>query len=190
MWLPAAILMGRSLYVNNFCPACLAAEAQQPAMDIAARTNMSIAAVPIVFFIILAVLMVGGKISAPPPARRTASVPMTFDTFVWQFLRWSGVLLIPLAWIHVLIQDVLIGVHAIDIDYVALRWATLGWRIYDISLLAFAFGHGMLGLRNVVNDYVTHPGWNRAVKWALLVGWLVISAIGAVAVIGGVNKAG
>ena len=43
----------------------------------------------------------------------------------------------------------------------ALRWATVGWRIYDIALLGFAFGHGLLGLRAVVNDYVTNPRWNR-----------------------------
>ncbi len=184
MWLPAAILMGRSLYIHSFCATCAADAAAEQTIDVATRTNYSIAAVPIVFFIILAVLVVGGKLSAPPPAKRTAVLHKTFDTYVWQFMRWSGVLLIPLAWIHVVIQDVLIGVHAITIDYVALRWATVGWRIYDISLLAFAFGHGMLGLRNVVNDYITHPGWNRAIKYALFVGWVVITAIGAVAIIG------
>jgi succinate dehydrogenase hydrophobic anchor subunit len=184
MWLPAAFLMGRSLYVHSFCANCAA----EPAVDVAARTNASIAIVPILFFIILGVLAVGGKLTAPAPAGgRVVSVPKTFDTYVWQFMRWSGVVLIPLAWIHVIIQDVLIGVHAIDINFVALRLATVGWRIYDISLLGFAFGHGMLGLRNVVNDHVVNPRWNRAIKWLLLVGWVVITAIGAVAVIGGVK---
>lgn len=184
MWLPAAFLMGRSLYLNSFCANC----APEPAMDVTARTNASIITVPVVFFIILVVLVVGGKVTAPPPAGRTAAVAKTFDTYVWQFMRWSGVLLIPLAWIHVLIQDVLIGVHAIDINYVALRLATIGWKIYDIALLGFAFGHGMLGLRNVVNDYVTNPRVARPLKWGLLVAWVVITAIGAVAVIGGAQQ--
>ena len=186
MWLPAAFLMGRSLYINSFCANC--APAAESTMSVAERTNLSITIVPIAFLVILAVLAVGGKLTAPPPARRAAVVAKTFDTYVWQFMRWSGVLLIPLAWIHVVIQDVLIGVHGITIDFVALRLATVGWRIYDIALLGFAFGHGMLGLRNVVNDYVTSPRWNRTLKWGLLVAWVVITAIGAVAVIGGVQQ--
>ena len=191
MWLPAAFLMARSLYIHSLCASCAAeaAAAAEPSVaDVAARTNMAITVVPIAFFVILGVLALGGKLTAPPSPRRAAVVRRTFDNYVWQFMRWSGLLLIPLAWIHVVIQDVLIGVHGINIDFVALRLATIGWRIYDISLLGFAFGHGMLGLRNVVNDYVTHPGWNRALKWVLLIAWIVITAIGAVAVIGGVQQ--
>lgn len=122
----------------------------------------------------------GASVRRVPP-------PRNFETTAWLFMRYSGILLLPLVWIHVLIQDVLVGVHAIDLDYVALRWATLGWRIYDIALLAFAFAHGMNGLRNVLNDYVRGHRTRRALDWILLLGWLVISAIGAVAIVGGVR---
>jgi succinate dehydrogenase / fumarate reductase membrane anchor subunit len=119
---------------------------------------------------------------------RRVDVPATWETRAWVLMRYSGVLLIPLAWVHVAIQDVLVGVHAIDLDYVAMRWATLGWRDYDIALLAFAFAHGINGLRNVLSDYV-HPAWaRRAVNILLLAGWLIISAIGAVAIVGGVRS--
>jgi succinate dehydrogenase / fumarate reductase membrane anchor subunit len=119
---------------------------------------------------------------------RTVARPKNFETIAWLAMRYSGLLLIPLVWIHVLIQDVLVGVHAIDLDYVAMRWATLGWRIYDIALLAFTFAHGMNGLRNVLNDYVHGRRTRRALDILLLLGWLVISAIGAVAIIGGVRR--
>lgn len=118
---------------------------------------------------------------------RNVARPRNYETTAWLWMRYSGLLLIPLVWVHVLIQDVLVGVHAIDLDYVALRWATLGWRIYDIALLAFTFAHGMNGLRNVLNDYVRGTRTRRALDWLLLIGWLVISAIGAVAIIGGVR---
>ena len=121
------------------------------------------------------------------PPRRVAR-PKNFETTAWIWMRYSGVLLIPLVWIHVLIQDVLVGVHAIDLDYVALRWATLGWRVYDVALLAFTFAHGMNGLRNVLNDYVRGSRTRRALDLALLAAWFVISAIGAVAIIGGVRR--
>ena len=123
-----------------------------------------------------------------PAAPRIVAKPRNFETTAWLWMRYSGVLLIPLVWIHVLIQDVLVGVHAIDLDYVALRWATLGWRVYDVALLAFAFAHGMNGLRNVLNDYVRGQRTRRALDVALLVAWLVISAIGAVAIVGGVRR--
>ncbi len=55
---------------------------------------------------------------------------------------------------HVLINDVLVGVHAIDLTYVQQRWALLGWRTYDILLLAFTFAHGVNGLRTVTRDYL------------------------------------
>lgn len=121
------------------------------------------------------------------PTVRKVAVPRNYDTWAWLFMRWSGVLLIPLAWIHVIIQDVLVGVHRINLDYVALRWATLGWRAYDMALLAFAFAHGMNGLRYIVSDYVRNKGLQKTLNWVIFIVWLVISAIGAVAVVGGVR---
>jgi succinate dehydrogenase / fumarate reductase, membrane anchor subunit len=124
---------------------------------------------------------------AAESGERRVRVPAGFETRAWLFMRYSGVLLIPLVWIHVAINDVLVGVHAIDLDYVAMRWATLGWRIYDMALLAFAFAHGMNGLRNVLSDYVHRPRTRRLLDGGLLAGWVVISAIGAAAIVGGVQ---
>lgn len=118
-----------------------------------------------------------------PPAR----LAISYDSTAWKWMRYSGLLLIPLAWIHVLLQDVLVGVHAIDIDYVALRWATWGWRVYDFALLAFAFAHGVNGLRQVLLDYVGSEVWQRRLNIILLLFWLIISLIGAIAIIGGVR---
>lgn len=120
--------------------------------------------------------------------RQLAASIRNLETWAWLFMRWSGVLLIPLAWIHVVLNDVLVGVHKIDLDYVALRWATLGWRAFDAALLAFAFSHGVNGLRHVVDDYVHDPQWNRGIRWGMFILWAAITAIGAVAIIGGVRK--
>jgi len=111
-----------------------------------------------------------------------------YEVVAWKWMRYSGLLLIPLAWIHVLIQDVLVGVHAIDLDYVAMRWANLGWRVYDFLLLAFAFAHGVNGLRQVIHDYVHDEEKMRTVSWWLFGFWLVFSTIGAVTLIGGVRQ--
>jgi succinate dehydrogenase / fumarate reductase membrane anchor subunit len=109
------------------------------------------------------------------------------ESISWLLMRYSGILLIPLVWIHVLIQDVLVGAHAIDLDYVAMRWAMLGWRIYDITLLAFAFAHGMNGFRGVLDDYITNPTLVRIMNAVLFLVWIIISVIGAVAIVAGVR---
>ncbi|HZD41981.1 MAG TPA: hypothetical protein VE131_14760, partial [Terriglobales bacterium] len=101
--------------------------------------------------------------------------------------RYSGILLIPLAWFHVALQDVIVGVHAIDLNYVQQRWALLGWRVYDFALLAFAFAHGVNGLRQVLVDYIQTEQYRRIMSWLLLVFWIVLSVIGAVAIVGGVR---
>lgn len=115
------------------------------------------------------------------------SVNQDYESIAWKWMRYSGLLLIPLAWIHVIIQDVVVGVHQIDINYVAARWAFLGWRIYDFALLSFAFAHGVNGFRQVVNDYLRGEKNRRAVSWILFIFWLVFSIIGAIAIIGGVR---
>jgi succinate dehydrogenase membrane anchor subunit len=114
---------------------------------------------------------------------RTVEKPRNLDNTAWRWMRYSGVLLIPLAWGHVLLQDVIIGVHAIDINYVLLRWANIGWQVYDILLLSFAFAHGMNGLRQVINDFVHGQSTQRVVGWLIFILWLVISAIGGVAIV-------
>lgn len=110
-----------------------------------------------------------------------------FEITAWKWMRYSGLLLIPLAWIHVLIQDVLVGVHQIDLDYVAMRWASLGWRVYDFALLAFALAHGMNGLRQVLVEYIQGEKARRWMAWIVFAVWLVISVIGGAAIVGGVR---
>jgi succinate dehydrogenase / fumarate reductase membrane anchor subunit len=114
-------------------------------------------------------------------------VPQGYEIQAWKWMRYSGILLIPLAWFHVALQDVIVGVHQIDLEYVAMRWDFLAWRVYDFLLLAFAFAHGMNGLRQVLNDYVRGERNRRLLAWGLLGFWAVVSSIGAIAIIGGVQ---
>ena len=116
------------------------------------------------------------------------NIKPNFENIAWKWMRYSAILLIPLVWIHVILQDILVGVHRMNLDYVALRWATVGWRIYDVLLLSFAFAHGMNGLRQVLNDYIHHPKWQRVISWLILLIWLTITTLGAVAIIGGVRR--
>jgi succinate dehydrogenase / fumarate reductase membrane anchor subunit len=120
---------------------------------------------------------------------RRVDVPKNFETVAWNWMRYSAFLLIPLAWGHLILQDVIVGVHNIDLDYVAMRWGMLGWRIYDVLLLGFAFAHGMNGVRQVLRDYIHNPKTFTVISYLLLVLWFVITAVGAIALIAGVRPA-
>ncbi len=115
------------------------------------------------------------------------SLKATYESRAWKWMRYSALLLIPLAWGHMVWQDLIVGVHKIDLNYVALRWASMTWRAYDFFLLAFAFAHGVNGLRQVMMDFVRTDKWRSFWSWALLIFWLVITLFGAGAIIGGVR---
>ena len=112
-------------------------------------------------------------------------VKPTLESTAWRWMRYSGILLIPLAWGHVYLQDVFVGVHSIDINYVAQRLDMVGWVAYDFFLLLFTFAHGMYGLRQVSFDFVHNERTRKWLSIAMLVFWLVISIIGTIALFGG-----
>jgi succinate dehydrogenase / fumarate reductase membrane anchor subunit len=111
----------------------------------------------------------------------------SFETYSWKWMRLSAFLLIPLVWVHSIIQALITGGQNLSLEYVQMRWVFLGWRIYDIFLLAFAFSHGIAGLRQVLFDFIETPHTRRLVNRVLLAFWLLIIIIGASAIIGGVR---
>ncbi len=102
-------------------------------------------------------------------------------------MRLSALLLIPLVWIHSIIQSLIVGGQNLSLQYVQMRWAFLGWRIYDLFLLAFAFSHGIIGVRQVLFDFIKSAQGRNITNWALAAFWIFIIAIGAIAIIGGVR---
>ncbi len=111
------------------------------------------------------------------------SVPVkkTLDQVAWTWMRYSAFLLIPLAWGHLILQDVVQGVHRMDVSYALQRMTDMGWKTYDVLLLAFAFAHGMNGVRQVLRDYIHNPKTFQLVSYLLLVIWLAITLVGAIA---------
>lgn len=118
---------------------------------------------------------------------RTVKVPSNYESMAWKWMRISAFLLIPLVWGHMILQDVIVGVHAMDLGYVEARWASLFWRIYDGLLLGFAFAHGVNGIRQVLFDYFHGPRVRRFLAIGLFIFWLAIFLFGLIALVGGVN---
>jgi succinate dehydrogenase cytochrome b subunit len=106
-----------------------------------------------------------------------------FELNVWLFMRISGFLLIVLALLHMFILHFQISVEAITFQTIIDRWQDphVGWfwRTFDLGLLFFAFSHGMLGLRYVIEDYVHGTGWRRLLLLGAGAFWAVLIFMGA-----------
>ena len=97
--------------------------------------------------------------------RRMAPLPQTrnrLELLAWQFMRYSGLVLVFLALSHFWMQHILIGTHNIQVTDTIRRWGIAGeqidlnqvlWRAYYAVILGLAMLHGLNGLRQVASDY-------------------------------------
>src|SRR5688500_5523567 len=120
--------------------------------------------------------------------RRTVKIKPNYEIVAWKWMRYSAIILIPLVWVHVWIQDILVGPHHITLNYVEKRWSMIGWQIYDILLLSFAFAHGMNGLRQIIVDHIHSRRARMMFGWFIFLAWVVITFIGGFAIVGAVHK--
>ena len=81
-----------------------------------------------------------------------------FETFSWYFFRASGVVLIFLVIAHLIIMHASTDVACTTYRFVASRYDSPLWRLFDWLLLTLALTHGMNGLRVVIDDYVQSRG--------------------------------
>jgi len=82
-----------------------------------------------------------------------------FEMLSWLFMRISGVLLVVLVVGHLLIMNILDGgVQRINFGFVAGRWASPFWQVWDLLQLWLALLHGTNGLRTIISDYASKPG--------------------------------
>jgi len=102
------------------------------------------------------------EIEAPrTPARRGGRG--NFEMYSWIFMRVSGVVLIFLVLGHLLIMNILDGgVQRINFAFVAGRWSSPFWQVWDLAQLWLAMLHGGNGLRVIINDYA---GSDRTRFW-------------------------
>lgn len=92
------------------------------------------------------------------PVVRRRSGP-NWEKWGWVYMRVSGVLLVVLIFGHLFVNLYAgRGVSALDFAFVAGKYATPFWQVYDLLLLWFALIHGANGIRTIINDYSTPSG--------------------------------
>jgi succinate dehydrogenase / fumarate reductase membrane anchor subunit len=98
-------------------------------------------------------------------------------------MRVSGVVLIFLVLGHLFIMNILDGgVQRINFGFVAGRWSSPFWQVWDLLQLWLAMIHGGNGLRTIINDYAERDKtrfWLKSLLYVvsvfiILLGTLVI----------------
>jgi succinate dehydrogenase / fumarate reductase membrane anchor subunit len=119
------------------------------------------------------------------PRQRTARTPRptrgNFELYAWLFMRLSGIVLVLLVLGHLLIQLVLNGgVSKIGFAFVAGRWASPVWTVWDLLILWLAMLHGVGGLRTIINDYAERAAtrlWLKALLYTATVFTIVLGSL-------------
>lgn len=106
-----------------------------------------------------------------------------FELNAWLFMRLSGIVLVVLVLGHLFIMNILDGgVHRINFAFVAGRWASPFWQIWDLLMLYLAMLHGSNGLRTIINDYASKPGTRMTLKTLLYAATILVVAAGTLVI--------
>ncbi len=70
------------------------------------------------------------------------------------------------------------GVYRIDFNYVAERWASPFWQIWDLLLLWLAQLHGANGMRTIIDDYARKDSTRFWLNSLLVVSMLIVLVLG------------
>ncbi len=124
-------------------------------------------------------------VAQPTDFRRGRPAPSdnNFELFAWFFMRISGVALMFLAVGHMVIMHIINSIDVIDYWFVAERWSTPFWRIYDALLLILALLHGFNGLRIIIDDYLRPGGLRTLALSVLYLTGFVFTVIGLMVIV-------
>ena len=119
---------------------------------------------------------------ANPRSARTRSRG-NFELYSWVFMRVSGLFLVFLVLGHLLIMNILDGgVQRINFGFVAGRWSSPFWQVWDLLMLWLAMLHGSNGMRTVINDYADKDSTRFWLRTLLYVATVFIIVLGTLVV--------
>jgi succinate dehydrogenase / fumarate reductase membrane anchor subunit len=120
------------------------------------------------------------KLLAPRSAR---SGRTNYELYSWLFMRISGVVLVFLVLGHLFIMNILDGgVQRINFAFVAGRWSSPFWQVWDLLQLWLAMIHGGNGLRTIINDYAERDNTRVILKSLLYISVVFILLLGTLVI--------
>ena len=105
-----------------------------------------------------------------------------FELWSWFFMRISGIVLVVMVLLHFAIMHVFTPIEQVNYAFVVGRYATPGWRIYDLIVLFLALIHGMNGVRVVSDDLFHSKGWRVVITSLIYLFAFVFLALGALVI--------
>ncbi len=115
--------------------------------------------------------------------RRRKTTRGNYELYGWVFMRASGVVLLVLIFAHLFVNLVAgEGITAIDFGFVAGKWASPFWQIWDLLMLWLAMLHGTNGVRTIINDYAERDGLRMWLKIALYSAFVVVVVLGTLVI--------
>ena len=118
--------------------------------------------------------------SAPGRPRRTRT---NTELYAWLFMRVSGIVLVVLVLGHLFIMNILDGgVQRINWAFVAGRWASPFWQVWDLLMLWLAMIHGTNGVRTIINDYAERDMTRYWLKMLLYAAFGVVVVVGTLVI--------
>lgn len=98
-------------------------------------------------------------------------------------MRISGIILVFLVLGHLFIMNILDGgVQRINFAFVAGRWASPFWQVWDLVQLWLAMLHGGNGLRTIINDYAESARTRKILQVLLAVTVVFIVLLGTLVI--------
>jgi succinate dehydrogenase / fumarate reductase membrane anchor subunit len=98
-------------------------------------------------------------------------------------MRVSGLVLVFLVLGHLFIMNILDGgVQRINFAFVAGRWSSPFWQVWDLLMLWLAQLHGGNGLRVIINDYAERDTTRLWLKAALYASMVLIIVTGTLVI--------
>lgn len=115
--------------------------------------------------------------------RRRKTTRGNFELYGWVFMRASGVVLLVLIFTHLFVNLVAgDGIRAINFGFVAGKWASPFWQVWDLLMLWLAMLHGTNGVRTIINDYAERDGLRMWLKIALYFAFVVVVVLGTLVI--------
>jgi len=99
------------------------------------------------------------------------------------YMRASGVVLVVLIFGHLFVNMVAgEGVRGIDFAFVAGKWASPFWQVWDLLMLWLALIHGANGMRTIINDYSSSVTLGKVLRGAVFLSAAVLIVLGTLVI--------
>lgn len=121
--------------------------------------------------------------SRPTRFYRRSKSRGNFELWSWVFMRGSGILLLVLVFGHLFVNLMTgDGIHQVDFAFVAGKWSSPFWQVWDMLMLWLAELHGYNGVRTIINDYTEKDRTRWILKGLLVASALLVMVLGTLVI--------